>query len=128
MSQSKVFVYNYSASENAEIQEIRKKYLPQTESKLEELKRLDNTVQSAGIAEALCVGIIGALVFGLGMCLAMQVIGNGVLMIVLGVLFGILGAGVMLSAYPLYRKKYIKKKNEFAPRILELISELSSEK
>lgn len=128
MSQSKVFVYNYSASENAEIQEIRKKYLPQTESKLEELKRLDNTVQSAGIAEALGVGIIGALVFGLGMCLAMQVIGNGVLMIVLGVLFGILGAGVMLLAYPLYRKKYIKKKNEFAPRILELISELSSEK
>lgn len=128
MGQSTVFLYNYSASENAEIQEIRERYLPQTENKYEELKRLDNIVQNAGIVEALCVGMTGVLVFGLGMCLAMQIIGSGVLVIVLGVMFGIIGVGLIFSAYPIYHKKFIAKKNEYTPRILELISELSAEK
>lgn len=35
------FTYSYSAKRNSEVLEIRKKYLPQEESKLEELKRLD---------------------------------------------------------------------------------------
>ncbi len=128
MNQSTVFVYSYSASENAEVEEIKKKYLPQTESKLEELKRLDNTVQNAGIVESLCAGIIGMLVFGLGMCLSMQIIGSGVLMIALGIILGLVGIGVMLTAYPIYRKVFTAKKNEIAPRILELTSELSAEK
>lgn len=71
MNQDTTFSYKYSAKENREIQEIRKKYLQQGESKMEELKRLDRYVQSAGTLESLCVGIGGALVFGLGMCLAM---------------------------------------------------------
>ena len=88
MKQENTFSYNYSATENEEIQEIRKRYLPQSESKLDELKRLDAQVQKSGIAESLCVGIISSLVFGLGMCLAMQVIGNGILMMILGILIG----------------------------------------
>ena len=81
MEQENTFSYKYSAKENKEVEEIRKKYLPQSESKLEELKRLDGRVQSSGVLEALCVGIGGLLLFGLGMCLAMQVIGSGALMI-----------------------------------------------
>ncbi len=127
MSQCTAFVYNYSASVDAEVQEIRKKYLPQAESKLEELKRLDNTVQKAGIIESLCVGIIGCLVFGVGMCLGMQVLGSGILATVFGVVLGIIGIGVMLLAYPIYRKKYTAKKNEYTDRILELTAELSAE-
>jgi hypothetical protein len=42
------------------------------ESKLEELKRLDDTVQSSGMIESLCVGIGSALVFGLGLCLSFR--------------------------------------------------------
>ena len=77
------FVYNYSAKENAEVQAIRKKYLPREESKLEELKRLDYMVQSSGMVESLSAGIGGALFFGLGMCLAMQVIGEGLILILI---------------------------------------------
>ena len=36
MNQENTFSYEYSAKENKEIQEIRKKYLPQSESKLED--------------------------------------------------------------------------------------------
>ena len=119
------FVYNYSAKENAEVQAIRKKYLPREESKFEELKRLDYMVQSSGMVESLSAGIGGALFFGLGMCLAMQVIGEGLILIILGVLIGIAGMIGMLVAYPVYRKVFEKTKEKYLPRIFELTAELS---
>ena len=124
MNQETTFIYNYSAKENKEVQEIRNKYLPREESKLEELKRLDYIVQNSGMVESLCIGIGGALVFGLGMCLAMQVIGSGVFSIVLGILLGIVGMIGMIAAYPVYRKIAQKAKVEYAPRILQLTDEL----
>lgn len=124
MNQETTFIYNYSAKENKEIQEIRSKYLPREESKLEELKRLDYTVQNSGMIESLCAGIGGVLIFGLGLCLAMQVIGSGVLNIVLGILLGIVGIIGMIIAYPVYRKMVQKAKAEYAPRILQLTDEL----
>lgn len=128
MNQDTTFIYKYSAKENKEIQEIRKKYLPREESKFEELKRLDYTVQNSGMLESLCAGIGGALTFGLGLCLVMQIIGSGVFLIVLGVLLGIIGMCGMFAAYPVYRKVFQKTKQKFAPRILELTEELSGEK
>ena len=125
MNQDTTFIYRYSAKENKEVQEIRKKYLPREESKFEELKRLDYTVQTAGTLESLCAGIGGALVFGLGMCLAMQIIASSIILIALGVLLGILGIGGMLTAYPVYRKVFNATKEKYTPRILELTAELS---
>ncbi|MBQ8600627.1 MAG: hypothetical protein IJ407_04520 [Clostridia bacterium] len=125
MNQDTTFIYKYSAKENKEVQEIRKKYLPREESKFEELKRLDYTVQNSGMMESLCAGIGGALVFGLGMCLAMQIIGSGIILIALGILLGIIGMVGMLAAYSVYRKVFNKTKQRFAPRILELTAELS---
>lgn len=120
MEQNKTFTFNYSAVQNQEIQEIRKKYLPKEESKLEELKRLDNKVQKAGVMESLIIGITGCLVFGVGFCLVMQVIGNS---IPLGVVIGIIGAAIMIAAYPVYRRVYNKTRQKLAPRILELTEE-----
>ena len=122
------FSYTYSAKENAEVQAIRKKYLPKSESKLEELKRLDGTVQNSGIGASLCVGIMGSLIFGSGLCLALQVIGSGIMMMLCGVLVGIVGIAIMIVAYPIYRKVYGKTKEKYAPRILELTAELTGEK
>ena len=128
MNQDTTFIYNYSAKENKEIQDIRSKYLPPEESKLEELKRLDYTVQNSGMIESLYAGIGGVLIFGLGLCLAMQVIGSGVFTIVLGVLLGTIGAVSMIIAYPIYRRAFGKTKEKLAPRILELTAELIGSK
>ena len=127
MNQDTTFSYRYSAQENKEVQEIRKKYLPKSESKLEELKRLDRQVQSSGLIEGLSAGIGGLLVFGLGMCFSMQVLGNGIIFMILGVLIGIIGEALMAVAYPVYRRAYKKAKEKYAPRILELSAELSGE-
>lgn len=124
MDQQNSFSYTYSAPEKQEVLRIRKKYLPQEETRLEELKRLDRTVQNSGVVEALIAGICGCLVFGLGLCFAMEVIGNAVW---LGILLGFVGAVVMLLAYPINRKYYNKAKNTHLSRILELTAELSGE-
>ena len=118
------FSYTYSATCNQEVLNIRKKYLPREETKLEELKRLDSLVQNSGVTESLCAGIGGCLVFGLGLCLAMEVIGQ---MIWLGVIFGLVGAVGMLAAFPIYRKYFNKAKAQHTPRILELAAELSGQ-
>ena len=60
------FIYNYSAKENAEVQAIRKKYMPADENSIEELRRLDALVQNAGVMEALIAGVGGMMIFGLG--------------------------------------------------------------
>ena len=116
------FSYTYSASENQEVLRIRKKYLPKEETKLEELKRLDSLVHSSGVMQGLCAGIGGCLVFGLGLCLAMEVIGH---MIWLGVILGLVGTAGMLAAFPIYRKIFHKAKSQHSPRILELAAQLS---
>ena len=106
------FSYTYSAACNQEVLSIRKKYLPQEETKLEELKRLDNLVHSAGVMEALIVGIGGCMVFGLGLCLAMEVIGH---MAWLGVILGLAGTVEMIAAFPIYRKVFNKAKAQHSP-------------
>ena len=107
-----VFSYTYSAPEHQEVLDIRQKYLPKEETKLEELKRLDHLVHSSGVKEGLCSGIGGCLIFGLGLCLAMEVIGQ---MIWLGVILGTIGAAGMLAAIPVYRRFFNKAKAQHTP-------------
>ena len=127
MNQENTFSYNYSARENKEVQEIRKKYLPDGENKLEELKRLDKRVQESGMLEALVVGVLGFLIFGTGVCLTIGVIGSGIWMVIMGIFLGIIGAAGMIAAYPLYCVVFNKRKAELTPRILELATQLSGE-
>ena len=101
---------------------IRKKYLPKEETKLEELKRLDNLVQNSGVMESLIFGVGGCLLFGLGMCLVMEVIGH---IAWLGVVLGLIGITGMIFAYPVYRKLFVATKAQHTPRILQLTEELS---
>lgn len=127
MNQENTFSYNYSARENKEVQEIRKKYLPEKENKLEELKRLDKRVQESGTLEALVVGVLGFLLFGTGVCLVIGVIGSGIWMVILGIFLGIIGAAGMIAAYPVYCVVFKKRKTELTPRILELAAQLTGE-
>ena len=127
MNQENSFYYKYSAEENKEIEEIRKKYLPVVESKVDELKRLDAQMQNSGVAAAICIGVAGSLIFGTGMCFSMQVLGTGMLTMLLGIILGIAGALVMAMAYLVYQKKQQKMKEYLAPKILELSNEILNE-
>ena len=119
--ENKSFTYNYSAVRNKEVESIRRKYLPEEESKLETLKRLDYKVQSAGMIESLCIGIIGALVFGIGMCFFLEVFAG---VAWLTALFMIIGTLLMIPAYPIYRRIAHRTKEKLTPEILRLSEEI----
>ena len=115
------FNYTYSAARNKEVESIRKKYLPHEESKLERLKKLDLRVQMAGTIESLCFGIVGALVFGIGMCFFLDVFAGAAW---LSALFMIIGSLIMIPAYPVYKRIARKTKAELTPEILRLSEEI----
>ena len=115
------FNYTYSAAINKEVESIRNKYIPREESKLERLKKLDLRVQMAGTIESLCFGIVGALVFGLGMCFFLDVFAGAAW---LTALLMVLGAVIMIPAYPIYRRIARKTKAELTTEILCLSEEI----
>ena len=119
--ENKSFTYNYSAARNKEVESIRRKYMPHEESKLETLKRLDYRVQTAGMIESLCFGIIGALVFGIGMCFFLDVFAGAAWLTAILMICGTL---LMIPAYPIYRRIARKTRAELTPEILRLSEEI----
>ena len=54
------FVFTYSAKQQREIENIRKKYLPK-EDKMETLRRLDKSAEKPGTMAGIIVGVIGTM-------------------------------------------------------------------
>ena len=117
----KTFIYQYSAEKNKEIEHIRSKYLPKETDKLARIRHLDLQVKTAGQWQALCLGTVGVLLFGIGMCFGLGVFGGATW---LAYPFGIIGALVMAPAYPLCRYIAGKTRAALAPEILRLSEEL----
>lgn len=119
--QNNSFQYTYSAKEQARIKEIRSKYVPREESKMEQLQRLDASVTQKATARAIAVGVIGALIFGLGMSCCMVWSGAW---FVPGIGIGLAGMAVLGAAYPLYNRTLKKERERIAPQIIRLTDEL----
>ena len=120
------FEYTYSAQQQKEVEDIRKKYLPKEEDKMERLRKLHAIPTQKAQAASLAVGVIGALIMGTGMSLAMTDIGSvlGSLAMALGILVGVVGMVLVALAYPLYNRVLRKEREKIAPEILQLSEEL----
>lgn len=120
------FEYTYSAEQQKEVEEIRKKYLPREEDKMEQLRKLHAIPTQKAQAASLAVGIVGALIMGTGMSLAMTDIGAalGSLAMVLGIVAGVAGMVLAALAYPAYNRVLRKQREKIAPEILRLSDEL----
>ena len=103
---------------------IAKDYAPKDNSKIVALKKLDNRAKLPATIFTYTWGIAFGLVFGTGMSLAMQVIGNSmVLGIIVGVI-GLIGCGVN---YPIYKRMLDKGKAKYAYEIVELARQISEQ-
>ena len=125
------FRYTYSAKEQTEIQNIRKKYETTTEQedKMAQLRRLDASVSSKATTVALVGGIVGALIMGLGMSLAMSELSEilGIhqdVGMLLGIIIGVVGIVPVCLAYQMYNRTLKKEREKIAPEILRLSDEL----
>ncbi|MDY5509625.1 dihydropteridine reductase [Dysosmobacter sp.] len=105
---------------------IANEYAPKDTSKVVALRKLDWKARSKATIFAYSFGIGMTLVLGLGMCLSMQVFGDGgILMAGGGILLGILGiVGVGLN-YPIYKKFLRTGKEKYAFEIMQLAREIS---
>lgn len=123
MKNENKFSYSYSAPRQEEINRIRDKYLPkeqQTEqNKLEQLRRLDASCESAAQIAGLVLGVVGTLVFGLSMCCFLVWESY-----ILGALIAVVGVPMMVLAKPAYDRVLEKKRAQAAPEILRLSHEL----
>ena len=115
------FRYTYSAKQQEEIEKIRSKYMPREESKMERLRALDASVTHKASVAALVIGIIGALVLGIGMCCVLVWEDKW---FVSGIGIGLFGILMLSSAYPLYQRVIKKERKKIAPEILRLSEEL----
>ena len=114
------FAFTYSAPEQREVNKIREKYLPREESKLEQLRRLDESTTKKGRALSLVTGTLSALILGIGMCCCM--VWGGWLFIP-GIVIGIVGIFGVCAAYPMYTKVTQQERERIAPEILRLTEE-----
>lgn len=119
------FSYTYSPQQQQEIENIRKKYLPKEENKMEQLRRLHNSASKKAQSRAITLGVIGVLIMGTGMSLAMTELGDLLEYgMAVGVGVGLVGMILVALAYPLYNRVLRKERERIAPQILQLTEEL----
>lgn len=107
---------------------LANEYAPKDDSKVIALRKLDARAKLPATVFTYSVGIISALIAGVGMCLSMNVIGSGSLVsFVLGVIIGLIGLAGMGINYPVYKKMLAKGKQKYAFEIMELAKEISGE-
>jgi len=126
MENNEGFTFTYSAAQQQEVEDIRKKYLPKEEDKMEQLRKLHAIPTQKAKAVSLAVGIIGTLIMGTGMSLCMTDLAGflGGTAMFIGIPVGIAGLVLVALAYPIYNRVLKKQREMIAPEILRLSDEL----
>lgn len=126
MENNENFSFHYSAQQQKEVENIRKKYLPKEEDRMEQLRKLHAIPTQKAQTASIVLGTIGSLVMGTGMSFTMTDIGTalGSLAMIIGIVVGIVGMVLVALAYPVYNRVLKKQREKIAPEILRLSDEL----
>ena len=115
------------------VQKIRTQYTEKQHTELDELKALDRQVKRPANIFACVYGSISAIIMGAGMSLVMTDIGNMIgltgtnTQMVLGISLGLVGLGLALTTYPIWKAILSSRKKKYAPQILALSEKLMAE-
>lgn len=120
---NEAFSYTYSAKQQEEVKRIRQKYISPEENKLGQLRKLDENATRPGRIASIAVGVLSALVLGIGMCCTMVWTQFFVPGVVIG-LVGIVGVG---ASFPLYAAMTKRQREKLAPQIMQLSQALMHE-
>ena len=121
--QEKEFKYSYTApteEERKEVESIKRQYEGvSSTNKVEQLRKLDKKVKNFPTILSITVGIVGTLIFGLGLTLVLE--WN---QFVWGVVVSAIGVLIGNFAYPLWKFFYEKNKKKYGKQIVELANEI----
>lgn len=105
---------------------IANEYAPKNASKVVALKKLDRKAKGKAEIFAYSFGVAMSLVLGVGMCLAMKVIGSGTTpSFALGIAIGGVGIAGVCVNYPIYKKLLASGKQKYAFEIMQLAKEIT---
>lgn len=131
MNDSENLQINYSApteSERREIERIKLQYINKEEdldsasSKVEKLKNLHKKVTVFPTIFSISLGIVGTLLFGLGMTMTLEWS-----QFLWGSVVAAVGLLPIALSYPLYSYFYNKNKQKYGNKIIELSDEILGE-
>ncbi len=114
-----------NVNEKKYVEKIKEQYSEKQTSKIDELQKLDNKVNLPAIILTYSLGILGSLVLGFGMCIAMKVIFQD--LFVLGIIIGIIGIIMVSINYPLYKKVLNYRRKKYSNQIIEITNDLLNE-
>ena len=104
-------------------QKIRTQYVEKTPSELDALRELDAKVKRPANIFGYAFGSISAIVMGAGMSLVMTDIGATIGItsaLVPGIMIGVLGLGMSILTYPIYKSILNSRKKKYSAEILAL--------
>ena len=104
-------------------QKIRTQYVEQSPGELDALRKLDAKVKRPANVFAYVFGSISAIIMGAGMSLVMTDIGGAVGIgepLIPGIVIGVVGLGLALLTYPLYKGILNARKKKYGAEILSL--------
>lgn len=114
--------------QNEYITKVRNNYTPHERTKLDELRELDKKVKLFPAVFAYVFGAVASLILGVGMCLAMEVIGASLMshtaLMAVGVIVGCIGIGLCVANYFIYKALLNSRKKKYGGRIVTLSDEL----
>ena len=110
-----------------QVERIRSQYEETQPTQLDALKALDAKVKKPANVFAYTYGSVSTIVMGAGMSLVMTEIGGIIGLastLVPGIAIGVVGMGMALTTYPIYKKILTHRKGKFAPQVLELSKQI----
>ncbi len=109
------------------VQKIRTQYTEKENTQLDELKKLDTKVRRPINVFSIIFGSIAAIIMGSGMSLVMTDIGATLSIennMLYGVIIGIIGLGLAIVNYPLYKGILGSRRKKYADKIIALSDEI----
>ena len=111
-------------------QKIRAQYMEKIPSELDTLRALDAKVKRPANVFAYTFGSISAVIMGAGMSLVMTDIGAVIGItsaLVPGILVGVVGLGMALLTYPIYKSILNSRKKKYGAEILALSDKIMNQ-
>lgn len=106
MSEEKT-TYTYSARDVEEAKRIRKEFVSGEKEPIDRLREIQRKVESRARIPAISLGVIAALVFGVGLCFTLVWAET---LFVPGIIIGLVGIVGIALVYPLYKSRLDKEK------------------
>ena len=109
-------------------EKIASEYAQKEASKVTALKKLDAKAKLPAEIFAYTVGIISALILGIGMCLSMGILGDGGTGYMAGgIVIGLAGIAGIAINFPAYKRILAKSKKKYAADIIALAKEIADQ-